>query len=66
MIIEPTKYEDLKDAYKVQAKSPVLFSYLLHTNEFNPHRLFHRLTKEELIENYKKQYKKDLELLENL
>lgn len=66
MFIEPTKYEDLKDAYKVQAKSPSLFSYLLNNNEFNAHRLFHQLTKEELIENYKKLIQKDLELLENL
>lgn len=60
------KYEDLKDAYKVEAKSPSLFGYLLINNEFNPHRLFHQLSKEELIEQYKELTKKHLELLENL
>mgnify|MGYP003432263045 CR=1 FL=1 len=34
MFLEPLKYEDLKDAYKVEAKSPSLFIYLLNNNEF--------------------------------
>lgn len=66
MFLEPLKYEDLKDVYKVKAKSPSLFSYLLNNNEFNPHRLFHQLSKEELIEKYKELTKKHLELLEGL
>ncbi len=66
MFLEPLKYEDLKDVYKVEAKSPSLFSYLLNNNEFNPHRLFHQLSKEELIEKYKELTKKHLELLEGL
>ncbi len=65
-MFEPIKYENLKDAYKVEAKSPSLFSYLLNNNEFNPHRLFHQLSKEELIEKYKELTKKHLELLEGL
>ena len=60
------KYENLKDAYKVEAKSPSLFSYLLSNNELNTHRLFHQLTKEELIEKYNELTKKHLELLEGL
>lgn len=66
MFLEPLKYEDLKDAYKVEAKSPSLFSYLLNNNEFNPLMLFHQLSKEELIEKYKELTKKHLELLEGL
>ena len=66
MFLEPLKYEDLKDAYKVEAKSPSLFIYLLNNNEFNLQRLFHQLSKEELIEKYKELTKKHLELLEGL
>ncbi len=65
-MLEPTKYEDLKDAYKVKDKSPSLFSYLLNNNEFNTHRLFHELSKEELIKKYKELSKKHLDLLNNL
>lgn len=60
---EPIKYENLKDAYKIEAKSPSLFNYLLTNNEFNHHRLFHQLSKEELILKYKELTKKHLELL---
>lgn len=57
-MFEPIKYENLKDVYKVEAKSPSLFTYLLRNNEFNTQRLFHQLSKEELIEEYKKLTKK--------
>jgi len=63
---EPLKYEELKDIYKVERKSKNLFDYLLNDNVFNSNKLFHQLTKEELIENYKTLTKKHLELLENL
>ncbi len=66
MFIESNKYEDLKDAYKVEVKSKSLFSYLLQNNEFNSYRLFHQLSKEELISKYKELTKKHLELLEGL
>lgn len=63
---EPINYNDLKDVYKIESKSKSLFSYLLNNSFYNPYRLFHQLTKEELIENYKELTKKHLELLENL
>lgn len=66
MYLEPTKYEDLRDVYKVKYHSNSLFSYLLNNNAFNPHKLFCDLTKEELIEDYKELYKKHLELLKSL
>lgn len=59
-------YKNLKDAYKVESKSKSLFSYLLNNNEFNKNKLFHQLSKDELIEKYKELYKKHLELLENI
>lgn len=65
-VLEPTKYEDLKDAYKVEYKSNSLFSYMLANNEFNPHRLFHELSKEELIAKYKELSEKHLQMLESL
>ncbi len=65
-MFEPIKYENLKDVYKIESKSTSLFRYLLLNNDFNPHRLFHELDKEELIEKYKELTKKHLELLENL
>ena len=64
--LEPLKYEELKDVYKVKEHSPTLFSYLLHNNKFNPHRLFHELSKEELIEEYKKLTEEHLEILKRL
>lgn len=64
--VDKIKYEDLKDVYKVESKSKSLFSYLLNNNEYNPRRLFHQLSKKELIENYKELSKKHLELLESL
>lgn len=64
--VDKTPYEDLKDAYKIEYKSKSLFSYMLNNNEFNPRRLFHQLSKQELIESYKELSKKHLELLESL
>lgn len=64
--LEPLKYEELKEVYKMQQHSPSLFSYMLHNNEFNPNHLFHMYSKKELIEAYKKLTAKHLEILENL
>ncbi len=63
---EPIQYDNLKDVYKVQAKSDSLFKYLLNNNEFNKYKLFHQLTKYEIISNYKELTKKHLELLESI
>ena len=64
--ITPLKYEELKDIYKVKDKSNSLFDYLLTNNEFNPNRLFHKLSKEELVDEYEKLSKEHLELLKSL
>lgn len=60
------KYEDLKDVYKVERRSKSLFGYLLANEDYNPNRLFHKLSKQEIIEKYKELTKKHLELLEAL
>ena len=60
------EYENLKDVYKVKEKSESLFSYLLHNNAFNPHKLFHTLTKDEIIKKYKELTKEHLELLNSI
>lgn len=60
------EYNELKDIFKLEAKSSSLFIYILKNHEFVTHKLFHQLSKEELIEEYKELTKKHLELLENL
>ncbi len=61
-----TEYKNLKDAYKVKSKNNSLFDYLLSNSEYNQGRLFHQLSKEELIEKYIELTKKHLELLKEL
>jgi hypothetical protein len=63
---EQRNYDSLKDVYKVEEKSLSLYHYLLVNNEFNRNKLFHQLTKEELITEYKELVKKHLKLLEEL
>lgn len=60
------EYKNLKDSFKVEFRSPSLFSYLLRNNIFNPSKLFHQMSKEDLIGCYKELYKKHLKLLEEL
>lgn len=60
------KYEDLKDAYKIEKKNRHLFNYMLLNHVYDPSNLFHNLKKEELIREYKELYKKHLKLLEDL
>ncbi len=63
---EQRNYDSLKDVYKIEEKSLSLYHYLLANNEFNRNKLFHRLTKKELIIEYKELVKKHLKLLEEL
>ena len=65
-MVKETEYENLKDSFKVKYHSWELFDYLLHTNKFNPNKPFHSLTKDELIEEYKKTTEKHLKLLQEL
>lgn len=60
------EYDKLKAVYKVKSKSETLFDYLLENNDFDKNRIFHQLSKEQLIDDYIALTKKHLELLQNL
>jgi len=61
-----TTYNNLTDVQKLREQNHKLYDYLYETNQFDISKLFHTLTKEELVAKLKRQFEKDLKLIENL